>query len=110
MAGPAQAGQAVQRTRGADQVTDLFAETGRRFELVTGAREVSGGCGRPGPGLQEVGLVKEIRGEIEGIQRCERLGRPAGLSGDRQCLHGDATRPSGADGRDRAAERGCKTQ
>src|SRR5208337_1205840 len=60
MAAAARARPAVQRTRGADQVTDLFAEAGRRFELVTGAREVSSGCGRPGPGLEKVGLVEEV--------------------------------------------------
>ncbi len=81
MAGPAEAGQALQRARGADQVPGLFAEAGRRFELVTGAREVSGSGRRPGPGLEKVGLVEEIRGKTEGIQRRERPDRSVGLPG-----------------------------
>ena len=42
--------------------------------------------------------MRRFAEESEGIQRRERLGRPAGLPGERQCLRGDAARPSGADG------------
>ena len=39
VSGPAEAGQAVQGAAGPDEVADLFAELGRRFQVVTSGRK-----------------------------------------------------------------------
>ena len=59
LSGAAEAGQAVQGAAGPDQVADLFAELGRRFQVVPRGRKVTGGCRGPGPGLKDVGLVRQ---------------------------------------------------
>src|SRR5580693_5876226 len=48
LAGMPEAGQAVQRADGADQVTDLLAEVGRHLEPLPGGGEIAGGGRRPG--------------------------------------------------------------
>ena len=53
LAGLAQAGQAVERAGGIDEVADLFAEVGRLFEPGPGGGKVAGGGRRPGPGLEQ---------------------------------------------------------
>ena len=98
VAGMAETGQVVQGAGGADEVADLFAEVGRGFELVAGGGEVAGGGCGPGPGLEELGLGKQVRGHAEGIERGERLGRTVGLSGQRQCVSGGDVGPPGGVG------------
>jgi hypothetical protein len=59
LSGPTEAGQAVQGAAGPDEVADLFAELGRRFQVVTSGRKITGGGRCPGPGLKDVGLVRQ---------------------------------------------------
>ena len=96
--GPAEAGQAVQGARGADQVADLFAEVGGGFQLGAGRGKVPGRRGRPRPGGEQVGLVDENLWQGKGVQRCECLGGPVGLSGQCQRLGGGDVEPAGRGG------------
>ena len=80
-----------------------------RFELVTGAREVFRRLRPPRPGPPGGRSREEDSQGDRGYPALRASRPPGGLSGDRQCLHGDAEgRRSGRS--DRAAERGCKTQ
>ena len=89
----AQAGQAVQRAGGTDEVSDLFAEVGRLFEPGPGGGKVAGGGRRPGPGLEKFGPEVGHYRNGEGVDRGECHGGLFCPTGYGQRLSGSHIRP-----------------
>jgi hypothetical protein len=97
LAGAAEAGQAVERAGGADEVADLFADVGRLFEPGPGGGKVGRGRSRPGLGLENCGPEGFKYRRTAVVERSQRLDRLLRLTGYGQRMSSDHVRPLGKD-------------